>query len=462
MEALNLEFFRDTALAAEQLNTLVAKVNEIIAVISAPQGATTPESGTVITQRVFTPTVLATIATTDQGWAQPGYSTYVEGTALQSNVTMRVYQIVDGTRTLIKTEFVYPSKYSEYGIAFTNKTYDIECDPTIGIDWHVHGNTTDKHLTVEKTKVNLFNIPTLFQVYSNKELYRNHFVVKSGTGSSTRNVKDYKYFSQQGTHYNDGLGLKNAVFGTGTVKFTQPGEDPVTLSSRETTNVTIAKDLLLRSMWCVISKNIPSWSDFLANPGQYVLDSNTKHFNSTYIDNYAKVYTPDNHQDDYQQVHAFAVKKIGSSAEQMFNGCVNNFTLHQGEILVLLNKYWVSNGWPGELFMKVPLDTTEYRMRFMTYFAETNPENIITKFNLTNYFGHKWYIDNQSEYVVNNQAHIKQDLFEWGYEETVQDFNNNEYVRYGGDDYVIYAFQAPTDITFSELKFLLERAYGFK
>ena len=75
---------------------------------------------------------------------------------------MRVYQIVDGTRTLIKTEFVYPSKYSEYGIAFTNKTYNIECDPEIGIDWHVYGNVTDKQLTSEKTKISLFNIPTLF------------------------------------------------------------------------------------------------------------------------------------------------------------------------------------------------------------------------------------------------------------------------------------------------------------
>lgn len=459
MEALNLEFFRDTVLAAEQLNTLVAKVNEIINVISAPE-TSIPESSTVITERVFTPTVLATIATTDQGWAQPGYSTYVEGTALQSNVTMRVYQIVDGTRTLIKTEFVYPSKYSEYGIAFTNKTYNIECDPEIGIDWHVHGNVTDKQLTSEKTKINLFNIPTLFQVYSNKELYRDHFVVKSGTGSSTRDVDQYQYFSQNGPHYNDGLGLKNAVFGSGSVTFTQPNEDPVTLSSRETTNVTIAKDLLLRSMWCVISKNIPSWSDFQANPGQYILDSNTKHFNSTYIDNYAKVYTPDNHQDDYQQVHAFAVKKIGSSAEQMFNGRLENFTVHQGEIVVLLNKYWVSNGWPGELIMRVPGDTTEYRMRFMTYFEATSSENIITKFELTNYFGHKWYVDDR--YVSHHADHIKQDLFEWGYEETVKDFNNNDYKRYGGKDYVIYAFQAPTDITFSEFKFLLERAYGFK
>ena len=64
MEALNLEFFRDTVLAAEQLNTLVAKVNEIINVISAPE-TSIPESSTVITERVFTPTVLATIATTD-------------------------------------------------------------------------------------------------------------------------------------------------------------------------------------------------------------------------------------------------------------------------------------------------------------------------------------------------------------------------------------------------------------
>ena len=144
----------------------------------------------------------------------------------------------------------------------------------------------------------------------------------------------------------------------------------------------------------------------------------------------------------------------------MFNGRLENFTIHQGEIVVLLNKYWVSNGWPGELIMRVPGDTTEYRMRFMTYFEATNSENIITKFGLTNYFGHKWYVDDR--YVSLHADHIKQDLFEWGYEETVKDFNNNDYKRYGGKDYVIYAFQAPTDITFSEFKFLLERAYGFK
>ena len=253
MEILNLSFVPNQTLTAESLNKIVEKINEIINTIN----------GTDITTDV---SEIAEMVFASNGTGPGEYSVapehgYFGAGYLPYALRITTYKEVDGETVATGYRMITAkSKFPLYISSYTTNL-SVQCNHEYRNEDHLKYFTCEEdgatNLTLDSTLTYSAGTPTPFDVFYDKNRYRDNFVKAGGQ-----------------------YGLTNAAKLTGTIKYTPLAEygDPVekTITYSTDASVSLKNDHQLIGLSGVL-KGV-SWDAFIANPQYYInkIKSNDK------------------------------------------------------------------------------------------------------------------------------------------------------------------------------------------
>lgn len=240
MELLDKIFIPKQILTAEELNELVAKINELIN--AANNTSTDPQDIVIETSGDFVSYGTGMYNIMQDGVWLDGYLRYA--------IFRTQYSTVDGEKRKISQTLVNPSDYAKY---FTNysltTSLSVECNHKYRNEDTLQKLTCDQDgasgLTLDTELSTPTGVPTLFDVYSDPERYRDNLYTGAGE-----------------------YGLTNAARLSGSFTFSADGIETIQKSYTDTAKVSLKEDHQLVGLMGVLTG--VSWKDFIRDPQTYV------------------------------------------------------------------------------------------------------------------------------------------------------------------------------------------------